>query len=158
MQEQATKPKKQKHPAIIYLRQYAAMKLRRDDLKEELLSIRERATSTTAQLSDERVSGSGAKDKIGTAAVQAVDVEARLEKIIRNLDEALSMRVWLIEQMQSEWEKTILTERYINGREWEDILNRIPFERTYMFKLHGYALQHFWEVHAKNNQVCTSVD
>lgn len=152
MGEQQTKPKKQKHPAIIYLSQYAAMKLRRDDLKEELLSIRERATSTTAQLSDERVSSSGAKDKIGNAAVQAVDVESQLERIIAHLDEALSIRLWLIDQLQNEWEKAVLTERYINGRGWDDIQRRIPYERTRMLEIHGRALENFWKKYLAQNK------
>lgn len=144
--------RKPKHPAIVYLRQYAAMKLRRDDLKEELFMIRQNATRATGRYTAERMSGTGKKDGMANAAVRAVEVEQNVERCIRNIEEALSIRVWLIEQMKDEWEKTVLTERYINGRGWDEILKKIPFERTYMFKLHGYALQHFWEIYLKNNK------
>lgn len=51
--------RKPKHPALVYLRQYAAMKLRRDDLNEELLSIRQNATRATSRYTAERMSGNG---------------------------------------------------------------------------------------------------
>lgn len=145
-------PRKPKHPAIVYLRQYAAMKLRRDDLKEELLSIRENATRATSRYTAERMSGTGKKDGMANAAVRAVEVEQKVERCIRNIEEALAIRVWIIEQMQDEREKTLLTERYISGRSWEDIQNRLFLGRTAVFKLHGYALQHFWEIYLKNNK------
>lgn len=148
-------PRKPKHPAIIYLRQYAAMKLRRDDLKEELLSIRENATRATSRYTAERMSGTGRKDGMANAAVRAVEVEQKLERCIHNIQEALDIRVWLIEQMQDEWEKTILTERYINGRGWDEIQMRFPFERASIFRLHGRALEHFWEIYNQNNKVET---
>ena len=144
--------RKPKHPAIVYLRQYAAMKLRRDDLKEELLSIRENATRATSRYTAERMSGTGKKDGMANAAVKAVEVEQKVERCIRNIEEALNIRVWLIEQMKDEWEKTILTERYINGRGWDEIQKRFPFERASIFRLHGRALEHFWEIYKQNNK------
>lgn len=150
MQEQ--KPRKPKHPAILYLRKYAAMKLRRDDLQEELLSIREKATRATSRMTAERVSGTPMKDGMANAAIKAVETERKLDCTIRNIEEGLAHRVWVIEQMEDEWEKTILTDRYIKGRSWEEILYRIPFERSAMFKLHGKALNHFWDIHTKSMQ------
>lgn len=144
--------RKPKHPAIVYLRQYSALKLRRDDLKEELLAIRENATRATSRMTAERVSGTGARDSMANAAVKAVEVERRLNTTIRNLEEALGMRVWLIEQLKDEREKTLLTERYISGRSWEEIQSRMFLGRTAVFKLHGYALQHFWEIYARWNE------
>lgn len=152
MEAQISKPKKPKHPAIIYLSRYAALKLRREDLKEELLMIRENATRATSRYTAERMSGTGKKDGMANAAVKAVEVEQRLERTIANLAEALNARLFIIEQMQDEWEKVILTERYINGREWDAILKRIPFERTAMFELHGRALQHFWDIYTRKDE------
>ena len=151
MNTQNDKPKP-KHPAIIYLRQYAYLKLRRDDLRDELREIRENATRATSRMTAERVSGTSARDGMANAAVKAVGVEKRLETTIRNLEEALNMRVWLIEQMKDEREKTLLTERYISGRSWEEIQSRLFLGRTAVFKLHGYALQHFWEIYSRQNE------
>lgn len=147
--------RKPKHPAIVYLRQYKALKLRRDDLKEELLSIRQNATRATSRYTAERMSGTGKKDGMANAAVRAVEVEERLQRVIANIEEALDARVWLIEQMKDEWEKTILIERYINGRGWDEIQNRFPFERASIFRLHGRALEHFWEIYNQKIKVET---
>lgn len=147
-----TTPKKTKHPAIVYLRQYTALKLRRDDLKEELLMIRQNATRATSRYTAERMSGTGKHDGMANAAVRAVEVEQKLERCILNIQDALDIRVWLIEQMKDEWEKTILTERYINGRGWDEIHTRFPFERASIFRLHGRALEHFWEIYLQKNK------
>ena len=151
MQTQVSKPRK-KHPAIVYLRKYTALKLRRDDLKDELALIRQNASRATSRITAERISGTYKKDGMANAAIKAVEVEKKLETTINSINEALAVRLWLIEQMKDEWEKTILTERYINGRGWEDILARIPFERSAMFEIHGEALEHFWEIYCRNNQ------
>lgn len=148
---QNDKPKP-KHPAIIYLRQYAYLKLRRDDLRDELMQIRENATRATSRMTAERVSGTSARDSMANAAVKAVGVEKRLETTIRNLEEALNIRVWLIEQMKDEREKTLLIERYISGRSWEEIQRRLFLSKTAVFKAHGYALQNFWEIYSRQNE------
>ncbi len=148
--ESHTKPRKPKHPAILYLRKYAAMKLRVDDLREELIMIRENATRATSRMTAERVSGTPMKDGMANAAIKAVEVERKLAKTILAIEEGLDHRVWVIEQMEDEWEKTILTDRYIKGIGWDEILTRIPFERSAMFKLHGNALNHFWEIHTRS--------
>ena len=79
-----------------------------------------------------------------------MEVERKLAKTIMAIEEGLDHRVWVIEQMEDEWEKTILTDRYIKGIGWDEILTRIPFERSAMFKLHGNALNHFWEIHTRS--------
>jgi hypothetical protein len=129
------------------------MKLRRDDLLDELLSIREKATRATSNTSAERVSGTSVMDGMANAAIKAVETERKLDCAIRNIEEGLAHRVWVIEQIEDEWEKTILIDRYIKGRGWDDTLKRIPFERSAMFKLHGKALNHFWEIHLKSMQI-----
>lgn len=151
MNTQNDKPKP-KHPAIIYLRQYAYLKLRRDDLRDELRQIRENATRATSRMTAERVSGTSARDSMANAAVKAVGVEKRLETTIRNLEEALNMRVWLIEQMKDEREKTLLTEMYISKRSVEEIQSRMFISRATLWRIHGYALQHFWEIYTRQNE------
>ena len=143
--------RKPKHPAIIYLRQYADMKLRLDDLKEELLMIRENATRATGRYTAERMSGTSSHDSMANAAVRAVEVERKLERCIHNIQEALDIRVGIIEQMKDEREKTLLTEMYINNRSPEEIQSRMFISRATLWRIHGYALEHFWEIYKQNN-------
>lgn len=152
MKENEEKIQKSPHPAKVYLRQYAFLKLRRDDLREDLADIRENATRATSRMTAERVSGTSARDGMANAAVKAVTVEKRLQTTILHIEEALNIRVWLIEQMQDEREKTLLTDRYISGRSWEEIQSRLFLGRTAAFKLHGHALQHFWEIYLRWNE------
>lgn len=150
---QTPAPRKPRHPASVYLRRYTALKLQRDDLKEELAEIRRSATRATSRLTAERVSGTSRRDSMANAAVKAVEVEQRLDRIIANLEEALDARLFILEQMPDEWEKAILVKRYIKGMSWKEIQRCIPFGQTGMYKLHGMALEHFWKIYRRQNEI-----
>lgn len=150
---QENKQRKPKHPAMVYLAAYPAMKRRLEDLKEELEYIRETATRATSKLTAERVSGTSMKDGMANAVIKGIETEERLQRTINNLSEALTVRLMLIEEMQDEWEKLVLTERYINGRSWNNVFRRIPYERAKVFMIHGQALEHFWEIYQKHQSV-----
>lgn len=155
MQELTQKPKGQKrypHPAKLYLKKYAAMKLRYDDLHEELLLIRQKATRATSRMTAERVSGTPMKDGMANAAIKAVEAEKKMVRTLQAMMISLNHRVEVIEQMEDEWEKTILTEKYIKDHDWDEVLARIPYERSRMHEIHGAALNHFWEIHLKSLQ------
>lgn len=151
MKEQ--KQRKPKHPAMVYLAAYPAMKRRLEDLKEELEYIRETATRSTSRMTAERVSGTSMKDGMANAVIKGIETKERLERTINNLSEALTVRLMLIEEMADEWEKLVLTERYINGRSWNNVFRRIPYERAKVFMIHGEALEHFWEIYQKHQSV-----
>jgi hypothetical protein len=146
------KQKKQTHPAKVYLSAYPAMKKRLEDLKEELEYIRETATRATSKLTAERVSGTSMKDGMANAVIKGIETEERLQRTINNLSEALTVRLMLIEELEDEWEKLILTERYINGKGWNQINKRIPYEQTRVFEIHGHALNNFWTIFQKNKR------
>lgn len=147
------KQKKQTHPAKVYLSAYPAMKKRLEDLKEELEYIRETATRATSKLTAERVSGTSMKDGMANAVIKGIETEERLQRTINNLSEALTVRLMLIEELEDEWEKLILTERYINGKSWDSVLKRIPYAKVQTFKIHGHALNHFWDIYKKHQRV-----
>jgi DNA-directed RNA polymerase specialized sigma subunit len=144
------KQKKQTHPAKVYLSAYPAMKKRLEDLKEELEYIRETATRATSKLTAERVSGTSMKDGMANAVIKGIETEERLQRTISNLSEALTVRLMLIEELPDEWEKLILTERYINGKGWNQIIKRIPYSEVQAFRMHGFALNHYWEIYKKH--------
>ena len=150
MKDQNDKPNM--HPAKVYLRQYNDMKLRRDDLREELITIRQNATRATSRMTAERVSGTSARDSMANAAVKAVEAEKRLERLILNITEALDMRASLIERMKDEREKTLLTEFYIRNRSVEEIQKRMFISRSTFWRIHGYALQNFWYIYLHRDE------
>lgn len=148
-----TTARKARHPAIIYLGEYYAKQKRIDALKEELENIRDIATNAAVRADADRVSGSKARDSMANHAVRAVDVERRLDATIAHLQECLDMRLFLIEQMENEDEKLVLTYRYINCMPWEAVQRKMHYGATATFELHGRALQSFWKVYqmSQNN-------
>lgn len=144
---QENKQKKPIHPAKVYLAAYPAIKKRLEDLQEELDYIDAVTTRTTSRITADRVSSTPNKDGFANAAIDDIETTKRLKRTIGNLSEALTVRLMLIEEMEDEWEKLILTERYINGRSWNNILRRMPYEQTKVFEMHGTALEHFWEIY-----------
>lgn len=147
------KNRKPKHPAMVYLAAYPAMKNRLEDLQDELLYIRAAATRTTSRLTADKVNSTPSQDSMANAIIKGIETEERLQRTINNLSEALTVRLMLIEEMEDEWEKLVLTERYINGRSWNNVFKRIPYERAKIFMIHGQALEHFWEIYQKHQTV-----
>lgn len=139
--------KKPRHPAIIYLGEYRAKQKRIAALKEELENIRELATNVSVRADADRVTGSKARDTLANHAVHAVDVQRRLDTTILHLQECLDMRLFLIEQMDVEEEKLVLTYRYINCLPWEAIQHKLSYGPTATYELHGRALQTFWRTY-----------
>lgn len=149
---QISNRKAPRHPAIIYLGEYKAIKQRISALQNELDDIRENATRATSRITAERISGTGKKDGMANAAIRAVDVERRLENLIDHQRDCLDMRLFLIEQMDNESEKLVLTLRYIRCMRWEDIAREIHYGLTATYELHGRALQNFWKVYQERSK------
>ena len=141
-----------RHPAIIYLGEYRSIKQRISALQSELEDIRENATRATSRITAERISGTGKKDGMANAAIRAVDVERRLKTLIDHQRDCLDMRLFLIEQMDNESEKLVLTLRYIRCMRWEDISREIHYGLTATYELHGRALQNFWRVYQERSK------
>lgn len=125
-----------------YLMEYHALAQRRNALMEELEHFQEAATRATGRLSPVRPSGKpdnrGARED---AMLHVVDTEACLRQVIDHLAEALAARLALIEMLEDERQKTLLTLRYINGIGWEQIGYRMHYERTQVFAIHAGALE-----------------
>lgn len=125
-----------------YLMEYHALVERRNALMEELERFREATVRATGQLSPARPSGKpdspGARED---AMLRVVDAEEHLRQVIGHLGEALAVRLALIERLEDERQKTLLTLRYINGIGWEQIGYRMHYERTQVFAIHAGALE-----------------
>lgn len=125
-----------------YLMEYHALVERRNALTEELERFREATVRATGRLSPARPSGkpngSGARED---AMLRVVDAEESLRRVIDHLGEALTVRLALIERLEDERQKTLLTLRYINGIGWEQIGYRMHYERTQVFAIHAGALE-----------------
>ncbi len=128
-------------PVKQYLMEYRMLLQRRDALLRELERLRDMATRATAHLSPVKTAGKPAHDARENAMLRAVDGEEKLQEITRHISEALAARLLLIEQVEDERQKTLLTLRYINGMNWEQLGYAMHYERTQIFKIHTQALE-----------------
>lgn len=136
---------KARHPASIYLGQYGEIKSRCDLLKEQLNELRQRAAGAGIRISEARTSPSFRQDRMAESAVRIADTERHLQDMISNLAECLDMRLWLIEQLDDETEKLLLTMRYIKGMGWVEISMKMHYGESRTYEIHKSALDHLWE-------------
>lgn len=137
------------HPAKVYLSAYTAIAARVDSLQEILSDLRSLATCAGVQPFHDRVQTSRKNDKTASTVVRIMEAENRIKAEIEHLAECLSMRLWLIEQMDDEREKLLLTLRYIQGMSFVQITMKMNYSESQVYAIHQDALNHFWEIHQK---------
>lgn len=126
------------HEKKQYLKQYRQCLIAERRLSEELDELRE--TFLPSVVLDDMPHSHRITD--------LSDYAAKVDKLLRDLKDTLN-RKWEvraairegIERMTDETEKTVLMERYIFCRRWEEI--DIGYERRQLFNLHQKALEHF---------------
>lgn len=128
------------NPAKQYLKGYKALMLRRESLLREVERMRESLTSTTVQLKEDVVTGSGATDRIGSVVPQIVDAEAAIKPELADINERIRGIFAAINAAPDEMQKTVLTLRYIEGLDWLAISERIGYEISNTYIIHGRAL------------------
>lgn len=95
------------------------------------------------------------KDRVdGGQAIDMSDKIAKIqeleEKINAEWGELIYVRTQAeekIEQLPDPMHRAVLTERYINGKDWENIAVDLHYSWKGVFKLHGRALKSFETVH-----------
>lgn len=131
---------KKPNPAKTFLRGYRALILRRQALFREIERLRESLTGTTVQLKPDVVSTSGMGDRMGDTVARIVDAEEALRPALAEIARQIADIMSAIESVPDEMQKTVLTLRYIEGRDWISISERIGYEERYTFTIHGRAL------------------
>ena len=123
------------------LRGYIPMRKRRDALAQEIEDHYSRAYSCTVRLNPYRATGGGAAyDRMAEDICRAADAKQQLAAKIAELNAAMQRVLVLIDIPTDERQKTVLTLRYVNGLTWEEIQERMGYERTQTLCLHGRAL------------------
>lgn len=121
-----------------YLKQYRECLIAEARLQAELDELRE-TFLPSVQLDDMPHSH---------RIVDLSDYAAKVDKLLRSLKDTMN-RKWetriaireSIERMTDETEKTVLMERYIFCRKWEEI--DIGYTEQRLYQLHRLALEHF---------------
>ena len=121
-------PKKVKE----YLMQYTHAKRRENALSDHIAELR----AMCEQLRTE----DGHRIALDAAVAELVDTEQKVSAEVTQLCR-IEVEIDCIISRMPEPYHTLLLERYINGKTWEQIADRMHYSRRGVTKMHGRALQ-----------------
>ena len=132
---------RQTNPAKEFLRSYRAILHRQNSLIRALANLRDRQTNCTVKLRAVQVqTGGWASDRMAEEVVKAIDLEDQILDAERQASLALAEIMRAIGDVQDETQRTVLTLRYIEGLDWLSVADRIGYEISNTYILHGRAL------------------
>ena len=132
---------KQDNPAKVFLRRYRSMCGRVDALQKAINEAMARAFGTALTLKQVKVLSSPAEhDPMARDVCNAVDATEILREEKAKTEEALREILAAIDSLTDERQKEILTRRYINGEGFQEIMDKVGYERTQAYVIHGRAL------------------
>lgn len=114
---------------------------------EEVSRLRSLATITAAAMGGERVKGSGYPvSKLEDTVIKIVELEADVDRCVDSMIEQRKSASVLLSRLQDDRERLILEERYWNRKSWDQIMEMLFVERAHVFRLHGSALLHLYDL------------
>lgn len=133
--------RKAENPAKTYLKRYRALLIQRDSLQRSIDAAYARATSCTARLKPVRVQGGGAAyDRMAEDVARISDETEQLKAAKERAENALSQIMAAIQAVPDEMQKTVLLLRYVEGLDWISLADKIGYEISNTYILHGRAL------------------
>lgn len=141
------------NPAKAYLMRYRGLKLKCAALERAIREAMETATGTTVALKEICVQTSGGGEMMANAVINAVDATRLLDEQRQEAQGVMREIMEAIKSVPDEVQQTILIERYINGRQLQDIQKDIHYEKRNTIILHGRALWEVWQ-YMKRKGLC----
>lgn len=123
-----------------YLMQYRDAVRRASAAQDHLTELREMAERITPNYGG---SGGGTHqigDKLGAAVARLVDAESRVSDELELLEATEREVIGTIDKITDGTLHTLLYERYINGKTWEQIAVDMHYSYRGVTKMHGRAL------------------
>ena len=110
--------------------------------KEKRLEwLREIAPGPSMRFSQEEKSkGDPRSSLVEEAALKVVELEEEIASDILDLVRVMKDIASAISRVDSMECRTILEMRYLSFMEWDEIISRMGYSRSYVFRLHGEAL------------------
>lgn len=128
------------NPAKTFLCQYRALSVQLESIKREVERKRESLTSITAPLKPDVIKSSGAGDRMAEAIAQIVDAEEQFAEIVGEITKAQKEIMGAINSVENATEKAVLMLRYVEGLDWLTVAERIGYEISNTYIIHGRAL------------------
>ena len=133
--------KRKDNPAKAFLRRYIALSGRVDALTLAISQAMERAFNIGVSLKEVKVLSSPAEhDPMARDVCNAVDACETLYQYKAEAEAALREILSAIDSLTDERQKELLTLRYVTGMGFKDIKEKIHYEETQMYVIHGRAL------------------
>lgn len=111
--------------------------------KERLADLMESATRATSSYEAERVSGSGERSRVETLMNRKIDLERQLGSSIERLDAERYRIQAAIDRVEDKDQRSLLDLRYIDGKRWLFIMDRLHVGETTSRRIHHAALDAF---------------
>jgi len=132
------------NPAKTYLKRYRALVAQRDSLQRSIDAAYERAYSRTVRLKPVHVTGGGGVyDRMAEDVARISDETEQLKAAKERAENALSQIMEAIQAVPDEMQRTVLLLRYVEGLDWISLADKIGYEISNTYILHGRAL---WSV------------
>lgn len=129
------------NPAKEALKEYRWKLKQRDELLREMDESYDRAISCTVRLKPNKSFGSSASyDRMADDVVRIADTRERLKEKIAELDAKMADILKMIDAVNDERGRLILTMRYVRGMRWEDIQKEMHYSEKQVKRIHGFAL------------------
>lgn len=119
------------------LRQIAILKYEIQSLEDQLVEIDTRLTHITPVLSD-MPHGASTGDKMVDGISKVIEIKTSIQKRINVLCEISHECTRRISTMENCTYRTILIDRYVNGRSLEWIADKLHYSYYHACKLHGW--------------------
>ena len=89
---------------------------------------------------EEKSKGDPRSSLVENAALKVVELEEEIASDILELVRVMKEIASTINRVASMECRTILEMRYLSFMEWDEIISRMGYSRSYVFRLHGEAL------------------
>ena len=133
--------RRQENPAKAFLRRYRNICGRVDALQRAIDEAMQRAMNTSITLKEIKVLSSPAEhDPMAKDVCSAVDACEILYDEKERAQEALRDILSAIDSLKDERQKELLTMRYVTGDGFKEIREKMHYEETQIFVIHGRAL------------------
>lgn len=123
-----------------YLQQYRDAVRRAAAAQDHLDELRSMATRITPNYSSEGGGTHQTGDKLGAAVARIMDAESRVSDELEMLEATEREVVKTIDSVENKTLRTLLYERYINDKTWEQIAVLMNYTYRRVTQLHGKAL------------------
>ena len=120
--------------------------------KEQVkINMRKRLTSIKAsQMKEINVQG-GKPKTLEDRIIKYIDYSNEIDNLVDRLTDMKMQAMNEIELLDSGLDRALLTERYINNKDWDEVADCLGYEKRYTLKLHNDALRAFSNLDTKRH-------